>query len=120
MSVTVVGVAATVGLICSIEPVNQMLFTDIKGSSTLAIFSLSILFSSLIMTITAIIQSLGFYIAPVMIVLVGVASKWCLDLWFVPRYQISGAAIATVLALLAMTICLSFILKGSSVRPHYL
>ena len=111
VSVTV-GMAATVGLICLIEPVNQMLFTDIKGSSTLAIFSLSILFSSLIMTITAVIQSLGFYIAPVIIVLVGVASKWCLDLWFVPRYQISGAAIATVLALLAMTICFSFLLKG--------
>ena len=111
ISVTI-GVAATVGLICIIDPVNQMLFTDVKGSSTLAIFSISILFSSIIMTLTAIIQSLGYYIAPVMIVLAGIVSKWFLDLWFVPRYQISGAAIATVLALLGMTISLSFILKG--------
>lgn len=107
-----VGVAATVGLICIIHPVNQMLFTDVKGSSTLAIFSLSILFSSIIMTLTAIIQSLGFTKAPVMIVLAGIVCKWFLDVWFVPRYQISGAAIATVLALLGMTIFLSIILKG--------
>ena len=55
------------------------------------------------MTLTAIIQSLGFYIAPVIIVLAGVVSKWFLDVWFIPRYQISGAAIATVLALFGMT-----------------
>lgn len=111
VSVTI-GVAATVGLICIIEPINQMLFTDVKGSSTLAIFSLSIFFSSLIMTITAVIQSLGSYIAPVVIVLAGVISKWFFDLWFVPRYQIGGAAMSTVLALLGMTICLLYILKS--------
>lgn len=112
ISVTI-GVAATVGIICIIAPINQMLFTDVKGSSTLAIFSISILFSSVIMTLTAIIQSLGFYKSPIMIVLAGIIVKWFLDLWFVPRYQISGAAIATVLALLGMTVSLSFILKSS-------
>ena len=111
VSVTI-GVAATVGLICIINPVNQMLFTDVKGSLTLAIFSISILFSSIIMTLTAIIQSLGFNKVPVMIVLAGIVCKWLLDLWFVPRYQISGAAVATVLALLGITISLAIILKG--------
>ena len=78
VSVTI-GVAATVGLICIMNPVNQMLFTDVKGSTTLSIFSISILFSSIIMTLTAIIQSLNFYKAPVMIVLAGIVSKWFLD-----------------------------------------
>lgn len=110
VSVTI-GVAATVGLICLIEPVNQMLFTDTKGSTTLAIFSISIFLASLMMTITAIIQSLGSYIAPVVIVLVGIMGKWFLDLWFVPRYQISGAALATVLALFGMTFCFTILLK---------
>ena len=64
------------------------------------------------MTLIAVIQSLDFYKAPVLIVLAGVVNKWFLDLWLIPRYQISGAAIATVLALLGMTIALSIILKG--------
>lgn len=110
VSVTI-GVAATVGLICLIEPVNQMLFMDTKGSTMLVIFSISIFLASLMMTITAIIQSLGSYIAPVVIVLVGIMGKWFLDLWFVPRYQISGAALATVLALLGMTFCFTILLK---------
>ena len=119
VSVTI-GVAATVGLICIMNPVNQMLFTDVKGSLTLSIFSISILFSSIIMTLTAIIQSLRFYKAPVMIVLAGVVSKWFLDLWFIPRYQISGAAISTVLALLGMTIALSVILKDCVKAPLFM
>ena len=119
VSVTI-GVAATVGLICIMNPINQMLFTDVKGSVTLSIFSISILFSSIIMTLTAIIQSLNFYKAPVLIVLAGVVSKWFLDLWFIPRYQISGAAISTVLALLGMTIALSVILKNRLKAPLFM
>ncbi len=119
VSVTI-GVAATVGLICIMNPINQMLFTDVKGSVTLSIFSISILFSSIIMTLTAIIQSLNFYKAPVLIVLAGVVSKWFLDLWFIPRYQISGAAISTVLALLGMTIALSVILKNCVKAPLFM
>ena len=102
------------------DPVNQMLFTDVKGSVTLSIFSISILFSSIIMTLTAVIQSLNFYKAPVLIVLAGVVSKWFLDLWFIPRYQISGAAISTVLALLGMTIALSVILKNCVKAPLFM
>jgi O-antigen/teichoic acid export membrane protein len=112
VSITI-GLAGTVGLICMIEPVNTMLFTDTKGSTTLAIFSIAILFSSVIMTITAIIQSLGSYLVPVIIVLAGVVSKWCLNVSLVPRYGISGAAMATVLALFGMAVCLSFVLKRS-------
>jgi O-antigen/teichoic acid export membrane protein len=110
VSITI-GLAATVGLICMIKPVNTMLFTDTMGSTTLAIFSIAILFSSVIMTITAIIQSLGSYVVPVMIVLAGVIGKWCLNVSLIPRYGISGAAMATVFALFGMTICLSFVLK---------
>lgn len=115
-----IGAAATVGLICIMNSVNQMLFMDVKGSSTLSIFSIAILFSSIIMTLTAIIQSLNFYKAPVIIVLVGIVSKWFLDLWFIPRYQISGAAISTILALLGMTIALSLVLKSHIKTPLFM
>jgi PST family polysaccharide transporter len=60
----------------------------------------------------AVIQSLGYYVAPVMIVLAGVMGKWFLDVWFVPRYHINGAAFSTVLVFFGMTVCFYFVLKG--------
>ena len=107
-----IGSAATVGLICLIKPVNKMLYTDSLGSVTLAIFSVSIVLSSLIMTMAAVIQSLGHYIAPIFIVAAGVVGKWLLDVWLIPHYHINGAAVATVLSLLGMTIGFSCVLKN--------
>lgn len=109
-----VGVAASFGLISIMESINQMLFTDTRGSMTLAIFSLSIIFSSLIMTLTAVIQSLGSYVAPVIIVLAGLAAKWFFDIWLIPYFHISGAAISTVLSFFGMTMGFYLVLK------HYL
>ncbi|MDQ7861234.1 hypothetical protein RCO48_09765 [Peribacillus frigoritolerans] len=57
-----IGVAAAIGLVVTMKPVNHMLFTDVKGTITLAIFSLSILFTSLIMAEAAVIQSLGHFV----------------------------------------------------------
>ncbi|MGE7767849.1 putative polysaccharide biosynthesis protein [Peribacillus sp. NPDC096540] len=106
-----IGMAAAIGLVVTMKPVNYMLFTDAKGTITLAIFSLSILFTSLIMAKAAVIQSLGHSIAPVMITIVGVCSKWALDLVLVPRYKIAGAASATVLAFIIMTVLFYMVLK---------
>ena len=105
-----VGVATSFGLMSIMESVNRMLFTDTRGSMTLAIFSLSIIFSSLIMTLTAIIQSLGSYVAPVIIVIAGLIAKWFLDVWLVPYLHITGA-ISTVLTFLGMTVWFYFVLK---------
>ncbi|MGE7763557.1 putative polysaccharide biosynthesis protein [Peribacillus sp. NPDC097895] len=106
-----IGLAAAIGLVVMMEPVNHMLFTDAKGTITLAIFSLSILFTSLIMAKAAVIQSLGYSIVPVIITIVGVGCKWALNLVLVPHYKIAGAATATVLAFMIMTVLFYMVLK---------
>ncbi|MBR8644969.1 polysaccharide biosynthesis C-terminal domain-containing protein [[Brevibacterium] frigoritolerans] len=106
-----IGVAAAIGLVVTMKPVNHMLFTDVKGTITLAIFSLSILFTSLIMAEAAVIQSLGHSFVPVIITIVGVGSKWALNLVLVPHYKIAGAASATVLAYMIMTVLFYVVLK---------
>lgn len=106
-----IGVAAAIGLVVTMKPVNHMLFTDVKGTITLAIFSLSILFTSLIMAEAAVIQSLGHSFAPVIITIVGVGSKWALNLVLVPHYKIAGAASATVLAYMIMTVLFYVVLR---------
>jgi PST family polysaccharide transporter len=106
-----IGVAAAIGLVVTMKPVNHMLFTDVKGTITLAIFSLSILFTSLIMAEAAVIQSLGQSFVPVIITIVGVGSKWALNLVLVPHYKIAGAASATVLAYMIMTVLFYVVLR---------
>ncbi|PKF85842.1 polysaccharide biosynthesis protein [Bacillus sp. BA3] len=106
-----IGLAAAIGLVVTMEPVNHMLFTDVKGTITLAIFSLSILFTSVIMAEAAVIQSLGYSFIPVIITLVGVVSKWALNLVLVPHYKIAGAASATVLAFMIMSVLFYVVLR---------
>ena len=106
-----IGLAAAIGLVVTMKPVNHMLFMDTKGTITLAIFSLSILFTSVIMAEAAVIQSLGYSFIPVIITLVGVGSKWALNLVLVPHYKIAGAALATVLAFMLMTVLFYVVLR---------
>jgi PST family polysaccharide transporter len=107
---TTIGIAAAIGLIVTMKPVNHMLFTNSKGTITLAIFSLSILFTSLIMAKAAVIQSLGYSFIPVIITIVGVGSKWALNLVLFPL-QNCGAASATVLAFMIMTVLFYMVLR---------
>lgn len=106
-----IGLAAAIGLVVTMKPVNHMLFMDVKGTITLAIFSLSILFTSVIMAEAAVIQSLGYSFIPVIITLVGVVCKWALNLVLVPHYKIAGAASATVLAYMIMTVLFYVVLR---------
>ncbi|MFJ7640586.1 oligosaccharide flippase family protein [Peribacillus sp. NPDC097225] len=114
-----IGLAAAVGLMATMRPVNYMLFTDSKGTVTLAIYSISILFTSLIMAKAAVIQCLGHSVAPVIITLIGVGSKWLLDLALIPRYHIAGAACATVLAFFIMTILFYIVVKVHIKKPLF-
>ena len=102
-----VGAAATVGLWNIIKPANIMLFENSSGSDVLAILSLMILLSSLIITITGILQGLGFIFFPAAAILVGFALKLGLNILLVPSYGTAGAAAASALALAAILFLLS-------------
>ncbi|KMY48165.1 hypothetical protein AC625_00235 [Peribacillus loiseleuriae] len=116
---TSVGVAASSGLICLIKPVNIMLFTDMKGSGTLAILAVSILFTSVIMAQSAILQSMGHTWAPVVAVGFGLACKWSLNRLLVPHYSIAGAAVATVLCFVLMALLLAVFLQTKVSKPLF-
>ena len=94
----VVGLGASVGLIAIIEPTNIMLFEDAKGSTTLAVLALSILFSSIMLTSSAILQGLNKSMVPAIHVLYGVSGKLMANTIFIPFFGTTGAAVSTVLA----------------------
>ncbi len=107
-----IGVAAAIGLVVTMKPVNHMLFTDVKGTITLAIFSLSILFTSLIMAEAAVIQSLGHSFVPVIITIVQggqqVGFEPCPGATLQNRW---GQPPATVLAYMIMTVLFYVVLR---------
>ncbi len=111
------GMAATVGLALIIKPVNIMLFTDARGSKSLAVLSISILFCSLLMTGMSILQSLGHSLISVGIIAVGLLVKFALMLVLIPKLSIMGAAISTTTAFIVMACLLFGFLRKIFRRP---
>lgn len=107
----IIGVGASLGLVLIMEPTNRMLFQDASGTDVLRVFSLSILFSSLTMTLSAVMQGMGMTMYPVTILFLGLVMKGALNLLLVPVFGTMGAAIATVGGFLTMTVLSFAVLK---------
>lgn len=95
---------ATIGLIILFPEVNTLLFKENLGSTSLQIFTITIIFSALSISTASILQGLGHIFRTAVFVLIGVIVKWGLNLLLVPQFQITGAALATVLASLLILI----------------
>ncbi|MGJ7923176.1 putative polysaccharide biosynthesis protein [Neobacillus sp. LXY-4] len=106
-----VGVGGAVGLLFIIEPTNIMLFENSQGSNVLAIISLLIFFSSVIITISSILQGLGISILPAAIILAGFLIKLIFNIPLVLEFGTLGAALASVVSMLIILVLLSVKLK---------
>ncbi|MEG7964783.1 putative polysaccharide biosynthesis protein [Bacillus cereus group sp. Sample30] len=106
----VIGFAAAIGLTCIIQPTNIMLFENSDGSDVLSILSLSILFSSLSITTASILQGLGQTLKPAIFVICGGCLKLALNYILMPYFSVKGAAIATLVALIVISILNSVLL----------
>jgi O-antigen/teichoic acid export membrane protein len=106
-----VGAGGAIGLLCIMRPTNVMLFENNEGSNVLAIIALLIFFSSVIITISSILQGLGFSILPASFILLGFVFKVLLNIPLVQKFGTLGAAISSVLAMMFILILLSIKLK---------
>lgn len=111
----VIGVGASAGLWAIIEPTNIMLFENKSGSSVLGALSFVILLSSIITTIIAILQGLGYLLFPAIVVLAAFPLKYLLNILLVSNYGTMGAAIATLITL--VIICLLLLLRFKKIQP---
>jgi PST family polysaccharide transporter len=95
-------VIAAVGLAVTMPVVNQFLFGSRQGSQALAWYAVIIVPATLIVVATSVLQSvdrvrgLGLMIVGTMVL------KSFLNEWLVPQFGITGASLATLLALLPM------------------
>jgi O-antigen/teichoic acid export membrane protein len=107
----VIAVGASAGLCTIIRPTNTMLFEDGSGSSVLGVLSFVILFSSVISTITAIMQGLGELLFPALIIASAFPIKYFLNVLLVPVFGRMGAAESTIITLAVVSLLLTMKLK---------
>ncbi|MCD7036651.1 polysaccharide biosynthesis protein [Metabacillus sp. GX 13764] len=93
-----VGAGAAAGLMTLVHDVNVMLFRNDSGSDILFVLSLSILFTSLSMTISAILQGMNHTVFPAIAVAAAAGVKIALNYYLIPVYGTAGAAWASVMA----------------------
>jgi O-antigen/teichoic acid export membrane protein len=105
------GFAAALGLINIIEPTNIMLFQNSSGSDVIAVFCISVLFSSIILTVSGILQGVELIYFPAWTIIGGLTVKYMLNNLLVSRYGTMGASISTIIALAVITIILVIRLK---------
>ncbi|HCD19855.1 polysaccharide biosynthesis protein [Macrococcoides caseolyticum subsp. caseolyticum] len=100
--------AAAVGLMNLIRPLNLFLFETITGYEALAIYMLSVIFVSLIIMFTAMLQIYNAFRIQLVAVIAGILTKFLLNLLLIPQLDIKGASIATVAGLVTYTLCLYY------------
>lgn len=115
----VVGVGASVGLWAIIRPTNTMLFENDLGSAVLGALSFVILFTSVILTASAILQGLGKSLFPAAAISAVFPLKYILNLVFIPMYATMGAAISSLLSLTFVSVLLLFRLKKTIKIPLF-
>jgi PST family polysaccharide transporter len=93
-----IGLAASCGLAILAKPVNVMLYKTDEGTLTLAVLAFTTIFSTLGVASAAILQGLGHVRLPARNLFIGVIVKTILNILLIPVWQITGAAVATVLA----------------------
>lgn len=93
------GVAASIGLVIVMPYVNQMLFETNALSNVLMIYVLQIVPLSVILTLTAILQGMNKLKIPALILIGAILLKYLGNLYFIPKWDVLGAAVASNIAL---------------------
>ncbi|MGG0658050.1 putative polysaccharide biosynthesis protein [Rummeliibacillus pycnus] len=105
------GIAAAVGLVLVMPNINTTLFENADLSNVLSVFVIQIIWISLIMTLTAILQGLDQLKIPALLLVVGIIVKMLCNKLFILKFGIVGAAWAGNLGLFMTTLGLLWYLK---------
>ncbi|MEW9502922.1 putative polysaccharide biosynthesis protein [Jeotgalibacillus marinus] len=105
------GGAAAVGLMNIIKPLNIMLFQDAVDSEMLAVYVFAVLFASIILSVSAVLQGMGDFHFAAWAIVVSLAIKYGANQLLVPRFETLGAAVATLIALLFVLIVVMWRLR---------
>lgn len=88
---------AAIGLLALTIPVNIALFTNVEGSTMLAIINASSVFTSLTILGTGVLQGMNAARIGAYIIIGGVLLKIVANIWFIGLFGLDGAAYSTLL-----------------------
>lgn len=88
---------AAIGLLALTLPLNHALFTNLEGSSMLAVINFSSVFTSLTILGTGILQGIDLFKPAAFIILIGVGLKTVTNIYFIHYLGLDGAALSTLL-----------------------
>lgn len=114
-----IGAAASIGLVIIIEPTNIMLFKDSIDSVVLAILGMSILFTAVFLTSSAVLHGLNKVYVTVNHVIVGLIVKIILNVLLIPIFGTIGAAVATVSASAICAVLNILTLRKIGILPRF-
>ncbi|MDQ0247591.1 PST family polysaccharide transporter [Bacillus fengqiuensis] len=92
----VIGAGAVLGLIGIMQSANILLYGDAAGTDMLRIFCVTILFTTITATTAAILQGMGHARASALTMVIGMMVKWGLNIWLIPLWGTTGAAVSSV------------------------
>lgn len=93
---------ATAGLIVLMPEVNMLLFKDTLETTSLRILVMAIFLCSIIITVNALLQSLGMMIKTAVYILLTFCLKVILNILTVPLLGLIGSALATIISLIVL------------------
>lgn len=108
-----IGSAATIGMVALMPQINHLLFGSRALSNVIAIYVVSVIFMTMINTYSSLLQSLKEFKVLLKALLVGLLSKYCLNLLGLRSIGIIAASEATVLSLFLAVI---YLMKYSSIE----
>lgn len=92
----VIGAGAVLGLGGIMHSVNIMLYGDAAGTEMLRVFCITILFTTIAATTAAILQGMGHAGVSALTMLIAMVAKWGLNIWLIPFWGTTGAAVSSV------------------------
>lgn len=95
---------AAFGLLALTLPLNVALFTNVEGSSMLAIINASSAFTSLVILGTGVLQGMNLARTGALIIIGGVLLKVFSNIFFIQLYGLDGAALSTLFVYFVLVI----------------
>lgn len=94
----VIGVGAVLGLTGIMYSVNILLYGDAAGTDMLKVFCVTILFTTIAATTAAILQGMGHARISALAMIIGMMVKWGFNVWLIPLWDTTGAAVSSVIS----------------------
>ena len=101
------------------EPTNTMLFSNQAGSNVLKVFSISIFFSSMILTINGILQGLGDLLSSAKFIIIGMIIKVLGNYLLIPQIGTMGASVSTIIALFFILLLSIYKIKRGGIHLNF-